>query len=113
MEDRKLRCSRRKFLAQPAALTLGGLPLAEAAASGAVTQPHARPPRPPSAGRKPLAVVCTVYRPLSYAAHLTARFLHGYPRGGGLHVPRQYVASLYVDQTPDNDQSREVGREFG
>jgi hypothetical protein len=113
MEDRKLRCSRRKFLAQAAALTLGGLPLAEAAASSAAPQTHARPPRPATAGRKPLAVVCTVYRPLSYAAHLAGRFLHGYPRGGSLHVPRQYVASLYVDQTPDNDQSRELGREFG
>jgi hypothetical protein len=111
MEDRKLRCSRRKFLAQAAALTLGGIPLV-GTASGANAQAHARPPRPSTAGRKPLAVVCTVYRPLSYAAHLAARFLHGYPRGGGLHVPRQHVASLYVDQTPDNDQSRAVGREF-
>jgi hypothetical protein len=109
MEDRKLRCSRRKFLAQAAALTLGGLPLAEAAATPSL----ARPPQPSPSGRRPLAVVCTVFRPLSYAAHLAGRFLHGYPRGGRLHVPRQHIASLCVHQTPDNDLSREVGREFG
>ncbi len=110
MEDRKLRCSRRKFLAQAAALTLGGLPLAEAAAA----EPSlARPAKPSPAGRRPLAVVCTVYRPLSLAQHLAGRFLHGYRWGDRLHVPRQHIASLCVHQTPDNDLSREVGREFG
>jgi hypothetical protein len=108
MEDRKNRCSRRKFLAQAAALTLGGLPAAQAAAHA-----FARPAQPAAAGRRPLAVVCTVYRPLSYAAHLAGRFLYGYPRGGSLHVPRQHVASLCVEQAPENDQSRQVGRELG
>jgi hypothetical protein len=111
MEDRKARCSRRKFLAQAAALTLGGLPLAEAAA--AATQPFARPTKPSAVGRRPLALISTVYRPQAHATHVAGRFLHGYPRDGRLHVPRQHIASLHVDQTPDNDLSREVGREFG
>jgi hypothetical protein len=106
MEDRKLRCSRRKFLAQAAAaLTLsGGLP--RGSASGGT------PPTPP-AGRRPLAVVCTVYRPLSYAHHLAARFLHGYPQGGRLHVPSYALAALCVEQAPDNDLSRTLAREHG
>src|SRR5262249_61852931 len=52
-------------------------------------------------------------RPLSHAYHIAGRFLHGYPLGGRFHVPAHYVRSLYVDQVPDNDLSREVGRDFG
>jgi hypothetical protein len=114
MEDRRIRCSRRKFLAQAAALTLsGGLP-APGSASGAdaSTTFRARPPKPGQAGRKPLAVVCTVYRPLSHAYHIAGRFVHGYTRDGRFHVPQHFVSSLHVDQTPDNDLSRELAREF-
>src|SRR5271157_3137812 len=67
MLDRRLRCSRRKFLASAAALTLSG------AAAGDQDAPQGdqplsltRPARLSSQGRKPLAVVCTVYRPLSH-----------------------------------------------
>jgi hypothetical protein len=58
-------------------------------------------------------LVCTVYRPLSYAYHVAARFLHGYPQEGRHHVPEYYISSLYVDQAPENDLSRAVGREHG
>ena len=111
MQDRQLRCSRRKFLASAAALGIAGA-LAGSANAGA---PAGRPRmgHPDTKGRKPLAVVTTVYRPLSHAYHIAGRFLHGYPRGGKLHVPHHYVHSLYVDQTPDNDLSRELGRDFG
>ena len=34
-------------------------------------------------------------------------------RSGRFHVPGQYVRSLYVDQVPDNDLSREVARDHG
>src|SRR5216683_4807681 len=111
MHDRQLRCSRRKFLASAAALTLaGGVP------SGARTQD--KPPaddkpsfvRPDTKGRKPLAVVTTVYRPLSHSYHIAGRFLYGYPRNGEQHVPKHYVHSLCVDQTPDNDLSKELAR---
>jgi hypothetical protein len=64
MQDRSLRCSRRKFLSTAAAITLsGGL-----AAADTPKQPdapnglRARPPKPQRDGRKPIAVVCTVYR---------------------------------------------------
>jgi hypothetical protein len=115
MEDRKLRCSRRKFLAQAAALTFaGGLaPSAEAGTDNPPTGFRARPPHPGREGRRPIATVCTVYRPLSHAQHIAGRFVHGYTRDGRYHLPRQYVHSLYVDQTPGNDQSRDLAREFG
>src|SRR5829696_7989121 len=102
MLPRDLRYSRRKFLASAAAMTLGsGLPAA-ASAAGQVR-----------AGRAPLAVLGTVYRPLSYLYHLAGRFLHGYPRDGNHHAPAQYVHSLWVEQAPENDLSRDVCRRFG
>src|SRR5947209_8136096 len=110
MLDRSLRCSRRKFLASAAALTLSaGVSSAGAPPAGF----RARPPRPTTDGRRPVAVITTVYRPLSHAYHIAGRFMSGYAREGEFHVPRHYVASLYVDQTPENDLSREVAREYG
>src|SRR5262249_29426407 len=74
---------------------------------------RARPPRPGREGRRPIATICTVYRPLAHAQHIAGRFVHGYTRDGRFHVPRQYVHSMYVDQTPGNDLSRETARDFG
>jgi hypothetical protein len=101
MEDRNLRCSRRKFLASAAALTTlagGHDDSAAADADGAEAPPlsRTRPAKPSRKGRKPLAVVTTVYRPLSHAYHIAGRFIHGYARGGRLHVPRHYVHSMLV-----------------
>jgi hypothetical protein len=115
MEDRNLRCSRRKFLAQAAALTMvGGISPAAAANEAASARTfRARPPKLSKEGRKPIAVICTVYRPLSHAYHIAGRFIQGYARDGGFHVPKHYVRTLYVDQVPEEDLSRAVGREFG
>jgi len=112
MEDRKLRCSRRKFFAQAAALTLGS-GLAPAGAGPAPVSSLSRPGLPGIRGRKPLALLATVYRPLSFACLLGERFLFGYPQGIGRRVPEFAIASLCIDQAPENDLSREVGREFG
>lgn len=104
--DRFYRISRRKFLASAAALTVSGA--VDPASAGAFL---AKPPQLTREGRRPLAVIATVYRPLSDAYHLVGRFLHGYPHEGQLHVPDFYVHSLHVDQRPGNDLSKEVGRE--
>src|SRR6516164_4550598 len=97
MHDRDLRCSRRKFLASAAALTLGsGIVPAAGQEAAPASGFRARPPKPTKDGRKPLAVITTVYRPMSHAYHIAGRFVHGYARGGRLHVPRHYVSSLYV-----------------
>jgi hypothetical protein len=114
MENRQQRCSRRKFLASAAAFTLaGGVSAPAAEPQGDLPLSRTRPAKPSNQGRKPLAVLTTVYRPLSHAYHIAGRFLHGYARGGKLHVPKHYVHSLYVDQTPDNDLSDFVARKFG
>jgi hypothetical protein len=114
MEDRQQRCSRRKFLASAAALTLaGGVSASSAEPQGDLPLSRTRPIKPSNKGRKPLAVLTTVYRPLSHAYHIAGRFMFGYARGGQLHVPKHYIYSLYVDQTPENDLSDEVARKFG
>jgi hypothetical protein len=112
MQDRQMRLSRRKFLASAAALTLAnGVPPVTAEAPPVM---HPLPPGvPPIEGRKPLAVVATVYRPLAHAYHIANRFLFGYQRGPGTRVPHHYLASMYVDQTPENDLSSDLTREFG
>src|SRR4029077_5904790 len=108
MLDRQLRCSRRKFLASAAALTLGA-----GVATGHAAEPSpARSGQPSTQGRKPLAVITTVYRPLSHSYHIAGRFLHGYTLAGKPHVPKHYVHSLYVDQRPDNDLSADVAKTF-
>ncbi|HEV3443872.1 MAG TPA: hypothetical protein VG099_04470 [Gemmataceae bacterium] len=113
MEARNLRLSRRKFLRQAAALTLaGGLPQTAAGAAESPSAFRARPPKPSREGRKPIAVITTVYRPLSHADHIAGRFIQGYPRDGRFHVPKSYVRSLHVDQVPDNDLSRAMARDF-
>lgn len=114
MQDRQLRLSRRKFLASAAALTIsGGVPVpAPAADAGNPATFRTRPPKPSAEGRKPIAVVCTVYRPLSHAYHIAGRFIQGYTLNGQFHVPRHHVRTLYVDQMPENDLSRDIGKEF-
>ena len=82
MRDREHRLSRRKFLASAAGLTLAG-GLSSAAAAEPASSPstfRTRPGKPTREGRKPLAVIATVYRPLSHAYHIAGRFLDGYPQ---------------------------------
>lgn len=73
---------------------------------------RARPPIPSREGRRPLATITTVYRPMSHAYHIAGRFIRGYPRDSRFHVPQHYVRSLYVDQIPDNDLSREESQVY-
>lgn len=63
--------------------------------------------------RKRLAVVTTEWRFHSHAWHMAERFLAGYPIEGHWHQPPFDVVSAYVDQTPENDLSRDREREFG
>ena len=88
--------------------------------------PHCRPtslwalirPAPDHAERakpaaKSIAVVTTVYCYLSHAYHIAGRFLDGYLKGGEHHFPDFGIASVYVDQFPENDLSRDLAKEHG
>lgn len=100
--------SRRRFLTTAASWTLAGS-LARGAEPESI---YARPPRLTKQDRRPLAVVCSVWRPMSHAYHIGGRFVHGYVRGGRFHVPRHYVSALHVDQVPRDDLSKETTRDF-
>lgn len=63
--------------------------------------------------KKKLAVLTTEWRFHSHAWHMAERFLAGYPMQGEWHQPPFEVVSAYVDQTPENDLSRDRAREFG
>jgi hypothetical protein len=54
-----------------------------------------------------LAAIVTVYRKYSHAQHIVDRFLEGYGWNGTHHHPPMELVSLYVDQTPAGDLSRE------
>ena len=78
------------------------------AASGSL---YARQPK--QGGRKKLAIVTTEWRFHSHAWHMGERFLVGYPIEGRWHQPPLDVVSVYIDQTPKDDLSRDRAREFG
>jgi hypothetical protein len=63
--------------------------------------------------RKRMAIVTTEWRYRSHAWHMAERFLTGYPLRGKWHRPDFEVVSAYVDQTPENDLSRDRAKEFG
>jgi len=114
MLDREARLSRRKFMASAAGLGVAAAAgQAEPDATDTPPLSRTRPAKLSIKGRKPLAVITTVYRPLSHSYHIAGRFIHGYALGNRLHIPKQYIHSMYVDQIPDNDLSREAGKEHG
>ena len=86
---------RRTFLKTASAVPAAGLPT------------RARP------GAKRLAILASRWTPGSPARQIGDRLLIGYPRQGRWHRPPMDVVSLYVDRTPEADQSRERAAEFG
>ncbi|GIX07351.1 MAG: hypothetical protein KatS3mg115_1754 [Candidatus Poribacteria bacterium] len=63
---------------------------------------------------KKIAAICTVYYKYSHAQHIVDRFLESYGYAGKYYRPeRCRVVSLYVDQFPENDLSRERSERFG
>lgn len=84
-----------------------------ATAAGLAASPLVLAADKEKAPRKKMAIVTTVWRYLSHAQHMGDRFLVGHPDGGKWHQPGLDVVSLYVDQTPKEDQSRQRAKEFG
>ncbi|RIK46351.1 MAG: hypothetical protein DCC57_15580, partial [Chloroflexi bacterium] len=65
------------------------------------------------AQRKRIAAILTVYRPNSHADVIVTKFLKGIPSDEGRLRPRVEMASLYVDQFPADDMSRQLAAEHG
>lgn len=82
--------------------------LGSATLAGAVHPVLAAAPRP-----KRVAIITTVWTYLSHAQHMGDRFLLGYPRHGRWKKPPLEVVSLYVDQKPAGDLSRQRAADHG
>jgi hypothetical protein len=59
-----------------------------------------------------IAAILTEYRPNSHADVIVTKFLRGFPTDEGLIEPRVEIASMYVDQFPDNDLSRAYAAQY-
>lgn len=66
-------------------------------------------------GKLKVAAIATVYHYLSHAYHIVGRFLDGFViHGEGLHRPDFEVASLFIEQTPeDTDLGRAKAKRHG
>ncbi len=68
----------------------------------------------PAEEKRPrIAAIVTEYRPGSHAEAIVTRLLEGYEIAGVHHQPRVEIVSLYTDQLPQNDISREVAARHG
>ncbi|MBI4603989.1 MAG: hypothetical protein HY721_18695 [Planctomycetes bacterium] len=63
--------------------------------------------------RKKVALIATEVRKYSHAQHFIDRFLEGYGWHGRHHRPPVDLVSLYVDQFPEGDLSRDRERRHG
>jgi hypothetical protein len=62
--------------------------------------------------RPKIAAITTEFRKYSHTQHIVDRFLEGYGWEGRHHVPEMDLVSLYVDQSPEGDLSRDRARRF-
>lgn len=76
------------------------------ALSAAVTA-AAAPAAEPAAGKKPIALIITEYRHNAHADVIGTRLLEGYEYAGQRRDPRVQVVSMFTDQVPANDMSRD------
>ena len=68
---------------------------------------------PSTNGRRPqIAAVVTEYRKYAHAQHICDRFLDGFGWQSHHHRPAMDLVSMYVDQTPEGDLSREREKRF-
>jgi hypothetical protein len=101
----RLALPRREFLRLSAAgaVSAAGALLAAGRRTWALDEPKSRPK---------VAAICTVITHRSHAHVILENFLQPYLFNGRRTDPGVDVVSLYFDQTPDGDMSREVARQF-
>lgn len=63
------------------------------------------------AKRKRIAAIITEYKALSHADVIVTKYLKGFPTDEGLFAPRVDIASMYIDQFPDDDIGRQIAHE--
>ena len=63
------------------------------------------------AERKKIAAIITEYRELSHADVIVTKYLKGFPADEGFFAPRVNLASMYIDQIPEEDIGRQIAEE--
>ena len=61
---------------------------------------------------KKVAAICTVYTPRSHADVIVTKFLAGFPCDDGVMPPKTVIASLYIEQRPDNDIGLRMAKHY-
>ena len=61
--------------------------------------------------RKRIAAIITEYKALSHADVIVTKYLKGFPTDEGFFAPRVDIASMYIDQFPDEDIGRQIADE--
>ena len=65
------------------------------------------------APRKKIAAIISEYRAKSHADVIVTKFIKGFPVDEGLMAPRVDVASMYIDQIPQEDVGRDLAARHG
>src|SRR6056297_1313310 len=108
--DHHAACDRRKFLGQVGLQAAGGI--ASGALAGSWTLPVSA--QQPIRDRLPrVAFLGTVVKKHSHAQHFLDRHTAGYTWGGRWQKPRIEVASVYIDQFPEDDLARSRAARHG
>ena len=63
--------------------------------------------------RKKIAAVITEYRESAHADVIVGKFIKGFPTDEGLIAPRVDIASMYLDQIPENDIGLALAEKYG
>lgn len=114
MNQRPSKIDRRDFLARSGTKTVFGLGAFGFARGLADPQPAVAADSPAVTGRRPkIAFLGTVVRRHSHAQHFLDRHTLGYSWNGGWQRPRVDVASVFIDQFPDDDLGRQRVKRHG
>ena len=63
--------------------------------------------------RKKIAAIITEYRVSAHADVIVGKFIKGFPTDEGLIAPRVDIASMYLDQIPENDIGLALAEKYG
>jgi len=62
---------------------------------------------------KRIAAILTEYRPNSHADVIVGKYLEGYNQDEMAPYPRSKIVSIFTEQVPDNDMSRDMAKKYG
>jgi hypothetical protein len=66
-----------------------------------------------SGAPKRIAAIITEYRPMSHADVIVGKYLEGFNQDDQPPYPRSKIVSMFTEQVPDRDMSRERAKKYG